>query len=100
AFVGFRSDTFPGGLTVMNADGTGLRQVADAGGGPAWQPVPCPSSSSLCASLGTSHAPVPVSGRGSCRSRLASERRTAVERERVSVIHPLRAPTPVAPRHT
>ena len=40
AFVGFRSDTFPGGLTVMNADGTGVRQVADDGGGPAWQPVP------------------------------------------------------------
>jgi TolB protein len=40
AFVGFGSDTFPGGLTVMNADGTGLRQVTDDGGGPAWQPVP------------------------------------------------------------
>jgi len=25
---------------VMNADGTGVRQVADDGGGPAWQPVP------------------------------------------------------------
>jgi len=40
AFVGFESDTFPGGLTVMNSEGTGLRQVADDGGGPAWQPVP------------------------------------------------------------
>jgi Tol biopolymer transport system component len=40
AFVGFRSDSFPGGLTVMNPDGTGLRQVTEDGGGPAWQPVP------------------------------------------------------------
>ena len=40
AFVGFGSDRFPGGLTVMNADGTGLRQLTDDGGGPAWQPVP------------------------------------------------------------
>ncbi len=40
AFVGLGSDTFPGGLTVMSADGTGLRQVTDDGGGPAWQPVP------------------------------------------------------------
>ena len=40
AFVGLGSDTFPGGLTVMNADGTGLRQVTDDGDRPAWQPVP------------------------------------------------------------
>jgi Tol biopolymer transport system component len=40
AFVGSGTDSFPGGLTVMNADGTGLRQVTDDGGGPAWQPVP------------------------------------------------------------
>ena len=40
AFVGFESDTFPGGLTVMNADGSELRQVTEDGGGPAWQPVP------------------------------------------------------------
>ena len=39
-FNGFASDTFPGGLTVMNADGTGLRQLSDDGAGPAWQPVP------------------------------------------------------------
>jgi Tol biopolymer transport system component len=40
AFVGSGGDSFPGGLTVMNADGTGLRQVTDDGGGPAWQPLP------------------------------------------------------------
>jgi Tol biopolymer transport system component len=40
AFVGSRTDSFPGGLTVMNADGTGLRQVTDDANGPAWQPVP------------------------------------------------------------
>jgi Tol biopolymer transport system component len=40
AFVGFGSGTFPGGLTVMNANGNGLRQVTDDGGDPAWQPVP------------------------------------------------------------
>lgn len=40
AFVGFGTDSFPGGLTVMNADGTGLRQVTDDGDRPAWQPVP------------------------------------------------------------
>ena len=29
AFVGSGTDSFPGGLTVMNADGTGLRQVTE-----------------------------------------------------------------------
>ena len=32
AFVGFGRDSFPGGLTVMNANGTGLRQVTEDGG--------------------------------------------------------------------
>ena len=40
AFVGFESDSFPGGLTVMAADGTGLRRLTDDGDGPAWQPLP------------------------------------------------------------
>jgi Tol biopolymer transport system component len=40
AFVGSGTDSFPGGLTVMNADGTSLRQVAEDGDGPAWQPIP------------------------------------------------------------
>jgi WD40 repeat protein len=40
AFDGPGGDSSPGGLTVMNADGTGLRQVTADGGRPAWQPLP------------------------------------------------------------
>jgi Tol biopolymer transport system component len=40
AFVASGGDSFRGGLSVMNADGTGLRHVTDDGDGPAWQPVP------------------------------------------------------------
>jgi Tol biopolymer transport system component len=40
AFDGPRSDSFPGGLNVMNADGTGQRQLLEEGGEPAWQPLP------------------------------------------------------------
>jgi Tol biopolymer transport system component len=49
AFVGSESDNFPGGLTVMNADGSELRQVNDDGDGPAWQPVPCVAHDDVCA---------------------------------------------------
>jgi Tol biopolymer transport system component len=40
AFDGPGGDSSPGGLTVMNADGTGLRQLVADGGQPAWQPIP------------------------------------------------------------
>lgn len=40
AFVGFESDSFSGGLTVMAADRTGLRRLTDDGDRPAWQPLP------------------------------------------------------------
>ena len=40
AIDGPGGDSSPGGLMVMNADGTGLRQVAADGGAPAWQPRP------------------------------------------------------------
>ncbi len=40
AIVGPGGDSSPGGLMVMNADGTGLRQVPSDSGAPAWQPLP------------------------------------------------------------
>ena len=41
AFVASGGEGVPaGGLIVIDADGTGLRQVTEDGGGPAWQPVP------------------------------------------------------------
>ena len=39
ALVMSRDDEF-GGLNVVNADGTGLRHLADGWGSPAWQPMP------------------------------------------------------------
>ena len=41
AFVASGGEGVPaGGLLVMNADGTGLRQLTSEGNGAAWQPAP------------------------------------------------------------